>query len=355
MLELIQEITTADIEPARLVHATTELCEGVEASLIDLDVSSIQVGELEVKVKPLEVDLEDGADSTLSCDVIHVKETCNLKEANVSITTIAKSQLQVRFAVGGNKHGGPILNMVAHSDNIVAVQQSTILVFDKDGALERKVNHPFLENARAITKLHNDHLAVVCGGRKWSDAKIIVFSAEVQYKGVLTDGDYCDASVVGKKMYALSNAKPKISIFATNSYNKWVVTGSIALDGAERHVLDSIATTGVSVLVGYYRSGRIQEFTLTGEAMNDLTLPVKKQDGGGGSAHLRLGPADYAGALMCARKGGALMTLDAHRKWIDIPLPEKYEVINALAMDEKGAILLSTEDSLVSLLPGHAN
>ena len=59
MLELIQEMSSSRINPARLIHATTELCEGVEENLPDFDVTSLQIGDLEVKVERMVVKVEE--------------------------------------------------------------------------------------------------------------------------------------------------------------------------------------------------------------------------------------------------------------------------------------------------------
>ena len=349
MLELIREITHADIEPARLVHATNELCEGVESSLVDLDVASIQVGELQVKVKPLELDTESSRVTAVSCDVVHVKDTCNLRDANISLAFIAKGTLQAKSE--SSVVGGPLLGIAVHVRAVVAVQRSALVFYSLDGGLKRRINHPFLEAARAVVRLHSDHLAIVCGGKSWSDAKIIVFTADGQYKGILADGDFCDVAVAGKKMYALSHTKPKIFIFATNSHNKWVVTGSIALDAPTRHVRDSITTTSVSVLVAFHKTGRIQEFTLTGEPMNDLAFPGSDPATSDVSdnAQVKLGSSDYAGAVLCSDAHGKLKVLDAHRKWLDTTLPVDVRVINSLAVDDKGGIWMNADDKLVYL------
>ena len=64
---------------------------------------------------------------------------------------------------------------------------------------------------------------------------------------------------------------------------------------------------------------------------------------------MRLGPADYAGALLCWDERGALKVLDAHRKWLDVTLPAQFGSGNmhAVAVDEKGGLWLSGGEKLV--------
>ena len=364
MLELIQEIGEARINPARLVHATTELCEGVEESLPDFDVTSLQVGDLEVKVRKMVMTVgeDDGGKVSVeqvpACDVIRVKETRNLKEPSLSFEKFTKATASVAFTsklpvVDGEKgkaHG--LVRLTSQRDHVIAVRPDAVLLLQSsDGRLKQKIEHPLLENARAAVEISQDSLAIACGGKSSEDAKIIVCSMDGQFSSILAEGDFCDLAFAGKKIFALCSEKPKICVFTSNASKKWVITGSIALSPAERSIRDTISTTSISILVGFFKSGDMQEYTLTGESMKALLFPdesineEKERKPG-----LILGPTDYAGAVLCLGRKSHVRVLDSHRKWMPvIKFPQKASAFDLFTVTEKGMMVIVNGNQLAAI------
>ena len=227
MLELIQEMSSSRINPARLIHATTELCEGVEENLPDFDVTSLQIGDLEVKVERMVVkveEVEEGSkvevEQVPSCDVTRLRETRNLKEPSLSFEKMPRATLQVRFTVSlpSSEKIKKVVRMTSQGDHVVVVCPDVVLLLGaNDCGLLQKISHTLMEDARAAVEIPHDQIAVACGCKSKEEAKIILYSSKSQFLGVLAEGDYCDLAFAGKKIFALCSEKGKICTFASNA------------------------------------------------------------------------------------------------------------------------------------------